>query len=199
MSHYFINDELLSRELKYIDYKFKGEHFKFATHDGVFSKTRVDYATDILLNAIPPLPENSTLLDMGCGYGCIGIVLSKTYRLKLTSADINPAAVELTRRNCEYNGVEFDGIESHCFAHVQGKFDTIVLNPPIHAGKSVTYKMYNDSVDYLNSGGKFYIVTLKKHGAESTLDKLNEVFKKYINVVYKKKGFYVFECSANAN
>ncbi|MCL1904442.1 MAG: methyltransferase [Oscillospiraceae bacterium] len=195
MSHYFINDNSLNRDLKYIDYNFKGRAFKFATHDGVFSKNRVDYATDILLNTIPDVTQNGALLDIGCGYGCIGIVLAMHYSLKLTQADVNSAAVELTRYNCKYNGVKSNIIESNCFDGISGKFDIIVLNPPIHAGKAVTYKMYEGAKNRLNPGGVFYIVTLKKHGAESTFGKLNEVFKNRVNVIYKKKGHYVFECS----
>ncbi|MCL2071791.1 MAG: methyltransferase [Oscillospiraceae bacterium] len=192
MNHYFTNNEHQKYSLSYIDYCFKEEKFRFATTSGIFSKAHVDYATDILLNAIPPLAENGTLLDMGCGYGPIGIVLAKCFGLKLTQADVNKAAADLARLNCKYNGVKSDVIVSDCFDGIKGKFDTIVINPPIHAGKSVTYKMYEDSLCYLNSGGCLYVVTLKKHGAESTLQKLREVFDNRVEIIYKKKGIYVF-------
>jgi len=183
MNQYFNNNESLNRELKYISYTFKGEKFRFATHNGVFSKDHVDYATDILLNTIPPL--SGSVLDLGCGYGVIGIVLAKTYGLELTSADVNPAAVELTRLNGADNVIESD-----CFDNITDKFDTIVINPPIHAGKATTYKMYEESHSHLTAGGKLYVVTLKKHGAESTITKLKEVFGN-CEVIYKKKGHYV--------
>jgi len=183
MNQYFNNNKALNKDLRYINYQFKGVNFKFATHDGVFSKDHVDYATDILLNTIPPI--TGSLLDLGCGYGVIGIVLAKIYGLELTAADINPAAVELTR----LNGVD-NVLESDCFDNINGKFDTIVINPPIHAGKATTYKMYEESLTHLNSGGKLYVVTLKKHGAESTIAKLKEVYGN-CEVIYKKKGHYV--------
>ena len=203
MPHYFTNDDSQNRNvqnLKHIKYNFRGHNFKFTTHGGVFSKDHVDYATDILLNSIPvnSIPAattDNTLLDMGCGYGCIGIVLAKTYGLKLTQADINKAALELTKHNCKINEINSIIIESDCFDNINEKFNLITINPPIHAGKTVTYKMYESAAYHLKPDGKLYVVTLKKHGAESTLTKLQEIFGvSNCTVIYKKKGFYVFEC-----
>ena len=191
MSHYFIPDENLKPDVKRIHYVFSGKNFTFQTDSGVFSKDRVDHATDILLNSIPPL--NGSLLDMGCGYGCIGIVLAKTYSLELTQCDVNPEAVKLTKINCKINKVKSDIKISDCFDNIAGKFDTITLNPPIHAGKSVTYKMYEESAAHLNKGGRLFIVTLKKHGAESTYAKIKSVFGN-CETLYKKKGYYIFCC-----
>jgi 16S rRNA (guanine1207-N2)-methyltransferase len=192
MNHYFIPGDTSSHKIKYIDYEFRGQRFRFATHAGVFSKDHADSATDILLNAIPDLPKGSALLDLGCGYGIIGIVLSKTYCLEVTFADVNPAAVELTRRNCELNGVKAQVFESDCFDRLSAvnRQSTIVINPPIHAGKSVTYKMYEASRGFLLPGGKLYVVTLKKHGAESTIKKLKEIYES-CEIIYKKKGVFV--------
>ena len=191
MSHYFKQDKSLNRDLKYIDHSFKDIHFRFATHAGVFSKDHIDPATLILLNTIPHL--TGTVLDLGCGYGCIGIMLAKAYSLRLSQADINPFALDLTRLNCEYNNVDSDIIESDCFDGIKQRFDTIIINPPIHAGKSTTYKMYENAPKHLNASGKLYVVTLKKHGAESTQRKLYEVFGG-CEIIYKKKGVFVFAC-----
>lgn len=191
MSHYFIEDQSLEHDIKQIRYTYAGHTFLFTTDAGVFSKDRVDYATDILLQAIPAL--SGTLLDMGCGYGCIGIVLAKTYALELTQADVNPAAVRLTEKNSRENGVEATVLQSDCFGSITENFDTIVINPPIHAGKAVTYKMYEESFTHLRDDGRLYIVTLKKHGAESTGKKLMSVFGN-CETIYKKKGYYVFCC-----
>ena len=192
MSHYFIEDRSLKPDIKSITYYFGANEFTFTTDSGVFSKDHIDPATDMLLRAIPPL--SGSLLDMGCGYGCVGIVLAKTYPLQLTQVDVNQLAVDLTIANCRANGVKSDVFKSDCFEAVSGTFDTIVINPPIHAGKAVTYKMYEDSRSHLNEGGKLYIVTLKKHGAESTHAKLREIFRG-CETIYKKKGYYVFCCT----
>jgi 16S rRNA (guanine1207-N2)-methyltransferase len=201
MRHYFIDDGM-KHELKYIEYRFKGEKFRFAAHAGVFSKDHVDPATGVLLNCTSAALEShafaESLLDMGCGYGVIGIVLAKLHGLRLTQSDVNPAAIELTRKNCKANRVCSDIILSDCFENIAGTFDTIVINPPIHAGKAVTYAMYEQSRERLTPGGKLYIVTLKKHGALSTIAKLTAVFGN-CEVIYKKKGVYVLECANSSN
>ena len=191
MSHYFIEDKNLKHEIAAFDFYFREKKFTFMTDAGLFSKDRIDAATEILLNKTPPL--SGSLLDLGCGYGVIGIVLAKTYGLKLTQADVNGAAVALTVKNAKANGVITQAFTSDCFEHIPGTFDTITLNPPIHAGKTVTYRMYDESIDHLNPGGKFCVVTLKKHGAESTEAKLKSVYGN-CGTLYKKKGIYVYCC-----
>ena len=192
MSHYFIEDNSLKHDIKNITYYYANNKFEFTTNSGLFSKDHVDPATDILLKSIPYL--SGSLLDMGCGYGCIGIVLAKTYSLKLTQVDINQLAVDFTKINCKDNSVNSIVIKSNCFDNISDSFDTIVINPPIHAGKAITYKMYEDSFMHLNKHGKLYIVTLKKHGAESTYVKLKNIFED-CEIIYKKKGYYVFCCT----
>jgi len=192
MSHYFIEDKNLKHDISTVDYYFKDKKFVFATDAGLFSKGHIDPATEILLSTMPAL--SGSLLDLGCGYGVIGIVLAKTYGLKLTQADVNQAAVDLTIQNAKANGVTAEAIQSDCFDSIPGCYETITLNPPIHAGKAVTYRMYEESISHLNTGGKFYIVTLKKHGAESTEDKLTSIYEN-CETVYKKKGVYVFCCT----
>jgi 16S rRNA (guanine1207-N2)-methyltransferase len=192
MSHYFIEDNALKHDIKKITYYYANTKFVFTTDSGLFSKDHIDPATDILLKTITSL--SGSLLDMGCGYGCIGIILAKTYSLKLTQADINQSAIDLSKSNGADNGVHAVVVKSDCFDSVSDSFDTIVINPPIHAGKAVTYRMYEDSFLHLNSGGKLYIVTLKKHGAESTRVKLKDTFGD-CETLYKKKGYYVFCCT----
>lgn len=191
MSHYFIKDENLKSERKEIKYYYKKFSLSFITDNGVFSKDHVDPASDILMNNIEDI--KGKLLDLGCGYGVIGISLSKEYDIELTQCDVNPLAIELTKINCEKNAVTSNVIESNCFDNITAKYDVITLNPPIHAGKEVTYKMYEQSYEHLVDGGKLFIVTLKKHGAESTIKKLQEVYGN-CEVVYKKKPHYILKC-----
>ena len=191
MSHYFIEDKTLEHDIKKIEYFYFGNNFSFTTDSGVFSKDHIDPATSLLLSCIPAL--SGSLLDMGCGYGCIGIVLAKTYGVRLTQADVNQSAVDLTKLNCAENGVKSDVILSNLYENITGTFDTITINPPIHAGKSVVYEMFDGAFSRLNSGGRLYVVTLRKHGAESTRAKLEGLFGN-CDAIYKKKGYYVFCC-----
>ncbi|MCL2212956.1 MAG: methyltransferase [Oscillospiraceae bacterium] len=194
MSHYFKPSPHLPEQETQIIYHFAGKKFAFATNSGLFSRAHVDPASEILMQTLgstPPLSGQS-LLDMGCGYGVIGIVLAKTYGLALTQADVNPRALEYARRNAVANQVATNTIQSDCFAEVTGKFHIITINPPIHAGKVVTYQMYEESAVHLEKGGSLYVVTLKKHGAESTGRKLMQVFGN-CKTIYKKNGYYVFQ------
>ena len=191
MSHYFIDDPNVKSNPIEISHIFDGKKFIFCSDAGVFSAHRIDSATDLLLSKIPPL--GGTLLDMGCGYGCIGIILAKAYSLELTQVDINQRALHLTEKNSKLNNVESNIIPSDCFDNVTGCFDTIVLNPPIRAGKEVVYRMYEGSYQHLNADGQLFIVIQKKHGAESTITKLHQVFGNY-EVLYKRKGYYIISC-----
>lgn len=190
MSHYFTPDASLPDRDIAITYGFKGRQYSFTSNAGVFSATRIDDATDLLLQTLPPL--TGSLLDMGCGYGCIGIVLAKTYNLTLTQVDVNPRALALTTTNCAKNDVASTVLQSNGFDAVPDSFDTVVINPPIHAGKGVVFAMYEGAHAHLNPNGRLFIVILKKHGAESSIAKLTQLFG-HCDILYKKKGTYVLQ------
>ena len=192
MSHYFTNDDNLKSNPRIISHEFNGKIFEFHTDSGVFSPEKVDYATDLLMQNI----ESSAgkLLDLACGYGPIGIILGKTFGCNITMSDVNRRALELAKMNREMNGVNAKIIESNGLANIDGEFDIITLNPPIHAGKDVCYKMYEGAAQHLTFDGKFYIVIQKKHGANSTITKLCEIYKS-VETIYKKKGYYILRCS----
>ena len=195
MNHYFNSNEDLRHDEKIIEYIYKFKKFEFITDTGVFSKDGVDHATNILLENLPEL--SGKVLDLGCGFGCIGIVLAKIYDLEVFMSDVNERALDLAERNAEKNGVSDKikkVIKSDGFEDIRESFDNIILNPPIHAGKSVVYRIYEEVYGHLNQGGRFFIVIQKKHGALSHKQKLGEIFgAENINILYSKKGFYIFE------
>lgn len=191
MSHYFIADDTLTSKKESFKYNFKGKAYTFVSDSGLFSMGHVDYASDLLMQHIPEL--SGRLLDLGCGYGPIGIVLGKTYGLEVVFADINTRALRYTKENCELNGFSGEVVESDGFENIEGLFDVIVLNPPIHAGKEVIFDMYMGAHEHLVLGGAFYVVIQKKHGAESTMKELVARFEN-CETLYKKKGFFVLKC-----
>jgi len=191
MSHYFIEDPSLLTNERILELEIFNMHFKFLSNNGLFSCDKVDEASITLLRNIPPI--SGTLLDLSCGYGTLGIVLAKKYGVKLTMADINSIALDYAIKNARLNGIDgITPIHSNSFENITGTFNNIVLNPPIHAGKDVMYNMYEKSAQHLTPGGALYIVIQKKHGAESTIKKLREIFPT-VNVLYKKKGCYVVQ------
>lgn len=194
MSHYFIDDNTLADDFRTIKYSFGGKRLEFVSNAGLFSHGEVDAVSDTLIRSLPEL--SGSLLDLGCGWGLIGVALGAAYDVKVTMSDINPRALECAARNAEKNKVNADIILSDCFENINSTFDTITLNPPVHAGKQVMYRMYDEAATHLNPGGRLYVVIQKKHGAESTTKKLSEIFGvANINNIYHKKGVFVIECT----
>lgn len=194
MDHYYSSNPTSESNERIIEYKIKEQDFKFISDNGVFSKGHVDFATDFMLRTIIDEVKGK-VLDLGCGYGVIGIVVSKMGNTeKITMCDINNRALDLAKRNAIKNGVNnINVIESDGFSNITEKYDTIITNPPIRAGKAVIYQMYKDAHEHLNEGGTFYLVINKKHGAPSTINYLNELFKS-VEVLDKKAGFNVIKC-----
>ena len=112
---------------------------------------------------------------------------------KITMVDINERAVELSKLNISnYKLDNVDCFVSDGLSLVEGKFDRIVINPPIRAGKVVIYKMFEDSANHLNENGALYIVIKKSLGANSAMKKLQEIFKN-VEVLEKDKGYFIIK------
>jgi len=191
MQHYFTNNDNLPNDLRSFAYYFGGHALQFTSNSSTFSHGHVDPLSHLLINTMPAPQGN--LLDLGCGWGAMGISLCKAYGLYTTLADINPRALHCAELNCRQNDVDCTIVQSDCFANITGTFDLIVLNPPIHAGKDVMWRMFDGAAEHLNPGGRFYIVVLEKHGAKSAMRKLTESFGN-CEVLHKKKGEYVLSC-----
>ena len=167
-----------------------GQHFSFLTDSGVFSKKMIDYGSQVLLNAVS-FEAGKTLLDLGCGYGPLGIALAKVQGVKPTMVDVNNRALDLARKNAEKNGISATIFQSNVYEQVEGIFDYIITNPPIRAGKDVIRRFLFDGYDYLEDDGVIYFVMRKDHGVKSMIKELENKY--MVNVIDKDKGFYVVE------
>ena len=188
------NDQLPSNE-KIIYGKINEESFKFKTDNGVFSKDFLDFASKLLLEKMDysSILEGQ-ILDVGCGYGPIGIYLAHITKNVVVMLDINPRALTLSKENLLLNNVNARVLESDCLdAVIDEKFSCVITNPPIHAGKEVVYKIFTQSYEVLIPGGALWIVIQEKHGAPSAIKKLNTIFD-HVEIFYKKKGFYIIKC-----
>ncbi len=193
MGQYFTNEKLPSN-VKKTECSVLGSKFTFLTDNGVFSKDGLDFVSRLLLETIPLEEVGGKILDMGCGYGVFGIVLSKITSAHVDMVDVNLRALHLTLRNAKLNGVSNVNVfESNIYENVSDKYSSIVTNPPIRAGKKVVYEMVMNAKDYLEENGKLFLVIRKEQGAKSLIVDLKKIYT--VEVLEKSKGFYIIKCS----
>ena len=169
----------------------------FFTYDnGVFSKGELDEGTTYLLSSLPAL--HGRILDLGCGWGPVGVILGKKYpAAEIIMSDVNERALALSRKNLAANGVtNAVCIASDGFEKIEGKFDAIITNPPIRAGKEKIYGMFDEAMVHLTEGSALYLVIRKQQGAESAVKYLAHYG---VEILTKKKGFWVLKVGGNAN
>lgn len=193
MNHYYTDNKDLDSDRKEFEYYFDNEVFRFTTDNGVFSKKSVDYGSYILVKSIYQKDLGSTLLDLGSGYGPIGIILKRFVpELEVEMVDVNSRAVELCRLNASNNSTDIKVHLCDDIERLDHKFDTIVLNPPIRAGKSVIYSLYEKSKKMLNEHGHLYIVIRKAQGAMSSMKKLETLFTT-VRIIERDAGYLVID------
>ena len=194
MSHYFINDDNLKNEEKVIHSEIQGINLSFLSNSGVFSKDKIDYGTKLLLNSIDIDDMKGDVLDLGCGIGVIGITIKSKNNLVLVDmVDVNERAINLSKYNMVLNRVDTHIFISDIYSNVNKKYDYIITNPPIRAGKDVIRKFLFDGYDYLEDDGVIYFVMRKDHGVKSMIKELENKY--MVNVIDKDKGFYVVLCT----
>lgn len=188
MSQYFENDKRVKSKKETRRVIINNKEFSFITDNGVFSKKGLDYGTRALLSCIPE-DITGSVLDIGCGYGPIGIYISKTYNVIPDMVDVNERSTHLAIENSKLNKVSTNIFISDAFKNINKKYDYIITNPPIRVGKEKLYEILFGSVEHLNKNGKLYFVINKDQGAKTVLRDLNEKYK--AEVVKKDKGFYI--------
>jgi len=166
-----------------------GHKMTFLTDAGVFSKKMIDFGSQLLLKCLE-VEKDERVLDVGCGYGPLGLSLVKAYGVQATMVDINNRALDLARQNAERNKVEARIFQSNIYEQVEGKFDHVISNPPIRAGKQVVHEIIEKSRDFLKDGGDLTIVIQKKQGAPSAKSKMEDVFGN-CEIIKKDKGYYI--------
>ena len=193
MAHYFENDDSVISEPATITYDFQGQHLTYTTDHGVFSRQRLDYGSRVLMDAID-IGNAKSMLDVGCGYGTMGIALKSVHEdLQLLMTDVNKRAISLAKENIKCNNLEgIDVIESDVYENVHDRYDLVISNPPIRAGKKVVSAIISGSYDHLNEGGRLVIVIQKKQGAPSAKKLMEEIFGN-ATVIKKDKGYYILQ------
>lgn len=190
MGHYFIDDENLKSNIQEFRIKFLDNYFNFKTDNGVFSKGELDFGTKLLIEMVLKEDIGGNGLDLGCGYGPIGVILSKLKKVNMDMVDINHRAVHLAKENIRLNKcLNCEAIFSDGYQNIDKKYDFIVSNPPIRVGKVKLYELIRESNNYLKENGKIYLVIRKEQGAKSFIKDFGLIYE--IEVLTKSKGFYI--------
>ena len=191
MEHYFTNSENLKSEIRCINFSLEAYDFMFKSDNGVFSKNRIDYASLFLVKTFLATnkKEVNSILDIGCGYGFIGITLSKILNKHVDMIDINKRAVHLCKMNILENEVDCIVSEGNIYEGVDKKYDLIITNPPIRAGKKVLMEFLEGGLARLNKDGELWFVISKDQGAKSVKKELEKTSQ--CEVIEKSKGFWV--------
>ncbi|MEK4439452.1 MULTISPECIES: class I SAM-dependent methyltransferase [Niallia] len=193
--HYYSRTQNVNSDPNYWNFTLKGNTIRFKTDNGVFSKKEVDFGSRLLIETYTLPDLDGDILDVGCGYGPIGISIAKTSPNRMVHmVDVNLRAIELAEENARQNGVENVRIyESDRLLRAKGqKFASILTNPPIRAGKKVVHDIFEQSYECLVPNGELWVVIQKKQGAPSAIAKLEEFFKE-VNIVEKKKGYFIIQ------
>ena len=189
MSHYFTNDQAVTDLPSNIHFELNEREFVLHSNAGVFSKDKLDTGTRILLETILEHEQNpESVLDLGCGIGPVGVVLSNFWNCHMTMIDVNERATELARQNMNAYKKEADILCQDGIT--EGEFDCIVLNPPIRTGKEVIYRLFDECMQHLKADGRFWIVMRKQHGAQSAVKRFEEQGHT-VDRVTRDKGYWI--------
>lgn len=196
VDHYFSKESKSKLVIEEFDYDFEGIPLRFQTGSGVFCIGKLDYCSEILIKYCD-VKDGQGILDLGCGYGPIGISLLKKFpNLHCEFSDMNKRATMLTKRNLEQNKIDRD--RTHVYRGdgyeklTDQKYDVILLNPPQSAGRGVCNDLIEGAKKFLKPGGSIQIVARHNKGGST--------FEKFMTKVYgncetlaKKSGARVYK------
>ncbi|MCC9023898.1 class I SAM-dependent methyltransferase [Bacillus nakamurai] len=194
--HYYSEKPSVKSNKQTWSFTLRNKTYTFTSDSGVFSKKEVDFGSRVLIEAFQEPETDGDFLDVGCGYGPIGLSLAGEFTDRtIHMVDVNERAVELSNENAEKNEIKNVRIyQSDLFSNIDSAqtFASIITNPPIRAGKKVVHAIFEKSVEHLRTSGELWIVIQKKQGGPSAIEKLKELFDE-VSVVQKKKGYYIIK------
>jgi len=157
---------------------------------GMFAKDGIDLGSRTLVETYFKLgKKNISTLDVGCGYGFMGIALAKVMKSSVDMIDINKRALHLTEMNIKANKVDANVFQSNIYENITKKYDLIITNPPIAAGKNIYLKIIEESFNHLNADGELWFVMRTNHGVKTIVKSLEKRYK--TEILCKKNGFYI--------
>ncbi|MFX0021685.1 MAG: class I SAM-dependent methyltransferase [Candidatus Hermodarchaeota archaeon] len=202
-NHYYSKFPDVDVKIHTISESLRRHLFIFKTISGVFSFSKIDLGTKVLIEHMVIPKEPSVLLDLGCGYGVIGIVLGyESFQSSVYLIDINKRAIWCAKQNIKLNlphqtnnvialnGNYFEPIKSKNI-----KFDGIYMNPPLRQGRKEFLHLLSEVQNFLRNNGSFQFVIRKKMGASYILKYFeNNYPDKKVEIICKRSGYWVFRC-----
>lgn len=190
--HYYSVEPSSNLKVRILKLKLKNGHeYTFKSASGVYAFRRIDKASKILIEHA--IIDGRRVLDLGCGYGVIGITLKKENPdIEVFMSDINKRAVEFAKINAKDNNVEVEVRWGDAYEPWKDeKFDTILLNPPLTAGKRTWMKMIEQSREHLEEGGSLQVVAYHNKGGSRIKEFMKEVFGN-VEDIWKEGGIRVY-------
>ena len=190
--HYYSEKQTSILKIKEIEINLRGTNLKLNTGSGVFSIGKIDKGTKLLIeNCI--IKKDWKVLDLGSGYGPIGITIAKTFpSTKVLMTDINERAVKLSRMNIKLNNLEnIQAKKSDLYQNITEKFDTIITNPPNLAGRKICFEIIEKAKEHLKKDGLLQLVARHNKGGKQLELKMKEVFNN-VEAIAKKSGYRVY-------
>ncbi|MDL2206974.1 class I SAM-dependent methyltransferase [Eubacteriales bacterium OttesenSCG-928-N13] len=190
--HYYTQKPSSAHRPGQLEFSVLGQTMRFETDAGVFSRDGLDFGSRLLIESLPEL--HGDVLDMGCGWGAMGVTLAKVYPdAQFLLADINERAISLSQKNIALNGLRnAQTLRSDGFSGVEGQFDAIITNPPIRAGKQLIYALFDDAHGHLKAGGSLFIVIRKQQGAPSAMKHLAQRYNTVSRIQWDK-GYWIIQ------
>jgi len=193
--HYYSRTQKVESNPNYWDFNLRNHSFRFKTDNGVFSKKEVDFGSRLLIEVFEPSEKSGKILDVGCGYGPIGLSLAKSLPdATVHMIDVNERALSLSQENAVLNRIDNVQIyqSDRLLSVSESEFTDIVTNPPIRAGKQIVHEIFEQSFHHLKVNGSLWVVIQKKQGGPSAFAKLEELFGE-VETVDKSKGYFIYK------
>lgn len=194
-THYYQEHPDTPHDMQLIKAHVGGKDYYFQTDTGVFSRSRMDYGSVVLVETVLKHMAQSSgqLLELGSGYGPISIIIAdQRQELVVWGIELNERASQLSPPNAERNQVaQIQWIQGDATVpHELPAMDIVVTNPPIRAGKGVIQAFVNQAYQVLKTGGELYVVIQKKQGAPSMRSYMESIFGN-VERLHQDKGYWI--------
>ena len=192
--HYFAATPKSEAKFGMVHTRLRGEPFKLLTASSVFSKKQVDPGTRLLTEAMQ-LPDAGAVLDVGCGYGAVGIAAATSNpRLHVVMIDVNMRAVQLARKNIKLNKVRNAEVRfGFLYEPIKDStFNCVLSNPPVSAGMETVKAIITHAPNIMADEATFQMVIRSKIGAKTLPSVFNETFGN-CQVTSRKSGYRVLK------